>query len=268
MIGGGTIILGAGGISGGPDIVFRSSGANPSVINSVYKMKDNSGSLVKGLRFNTAWINSTPGSYNSTITASALGTSIFFVNATTTSSTINFLGNVGIGTTSPGYKLDVQGGDINASGSVRAAGVALTSDIRYKRNIASIKNSLDKILNLRGVTYDWRRDEFPERHFSDRRQLGVIAQEVEKEFPEAVDTDKDGYKSVAYTMLISPVIEAVKTLYNHQSTQDREIASVKAENTQLRTRAENTDNENAQLKKENAEIKARLERIEKALNSK
>ncbi|MGE5084970.1 MAG: tail fiber domain-containing protein, partial [Bacillota bacterium] len=170
-------------------------------------------------------------------------------------------GNLGIGTTAPGYKLDVQGGDINASGSVRAAGVALTSDIRFKKNIEEVKNPLEKILALRGVTYDWRRDEFPERHFSDRKQLGVIAQEVEKQFPEAVDTDKNGYKSVSYTSLVSPLIEAVRALYNRitriedqQTTQARQIASVQKEN--------------EILKKKNAELEARLNRIEKALGAK
>ncbi|MDG0815952.1 tail fiber domain-containing protein [Bdellovibrio svalbardensis] len=130
-------------------------------------------------------------------------------------------GSVGIGTLSPGYKLDVQGGDINASGSVRAAGVALTSDRRFKTNIETITHPLEKILALRGVTYDWRRAEFPERQFSARKQLGVIAQEVEKQFPEAVDTDKKGYKSVNYPSLIAPIIEAIRELASFKDEQSK-----------------------------------------------
>ena len=73
-------------------------------------------------------------------------------------------GNVGIGTITPSYKLDVQGGDINASGSVRAAGVALTSDIRFKKDIQTLDFSLEKLLSLRGVSYHWKQNEFPEHN--------------------------------------------------------------------------------------------------------
>lgn len=172
-------------------------------------------------------------------------------------------GNVGIGTTTPGYKLDVQGGDINASGSVRAAGVALTSDIRYKEDIAPLENVLEKILKIRGVSYNWKAEEFPEKQFNDRRQIGVIAQEVERQFPEVVDTNKDGFKSVNYPALVSPLIEAVKALY-------RDLFGVKAvQHAQTRQIASKADKEEIKkLKEENAEIKLRLEKLEKMLKSK
>ena len=44
------------------------------------------------------------------------------------------------------------------------------------------------------------------------RQIGVIAQEVEDIFPQVVHTDSQGYKSVEYSKLVAPLIEAVKTL--------------------------------------------------------
>ncbi len=146
---------------------------------------------------------------------------------------ITSAGRVGIGTTSPSYKLDVVG-DIHASGNVIAGSTTLTSDIRFKKNITSVTNSLDKILSLQGVTYDWRREEFPERQFNDRHQMGVIAQEVEKQFPEAVLTGPDGYKSVNYSSLVAPLINAVRELYLKWSSQDEELKIIKAENNALK----------------------------------
>jgi hypothetical protein len=187
-------------------------------------------------------------------------------------------GRLGVGTTTPTYKLDVQGGDINASGSVRAAGVALTSDIRYKRQIHPLDNSLQKLLTIRGVAYFWRTEEFPEKHFNDRRQVGVIAQEVERHFPEVVDTNKDGYKSVNYPALVAPLIEAIKELYDRlmgiEATQSKQIAA-KADNEALavaEAKIKKLEEDNAKIKvdygkikTENREIKSRLEEIERML---
>jgi Chaperone of endosialidase len=100
--------------------------------------------------------------------------SIYLQTNGTTKMSILPGGNVGIGTSTPGYPLDVVG-DINASGNVRAAGVVLTSDSRFKRNIQVLDSSLAKILRLRGVRYQWRTEEFPNRHFNSREQVGVIA---------------------------------------------------------------------------------------------
>ncbi len=102
-----TILLGAGGFSGGPDIVFRSAGAASSVISPVFKTKDSTGALQEALRFSPTWINSIPGSLNETVAMSALGTNIYTVSATPTSGNINFNVNVGIGTSSPFAKLSI-----------------------------------------------------------------------------------------------------------------------------------------------------------------
>ena len=72
------------------------------------------------------------------------------------------------------------------------------SDIKLKRNIRKIDNALYKILNLRGVNYEWRKEEFPSFNFEGGSKIGFIAQEVEKVLPELVNTENDGIKSVNY----------------------------------------------------------------------
>jgi len=112
---------------------------------------------------------------------------------------------VGIGTTSLTGTLNV-GGYYYSGGS----GTWTSSDIRYKENIATLANPIEKISKLRGVEFNWKPGTFNEPGISKRRQIGVIAQEIEKEFPLLVDTDAKGYKSVAYDRLSAVLLEAVK----------------------------------------------------------
>ncbi|MFP5385561.1 MAG: tail fiber domain-containing protein [Bacteriovoracia bacterium] len=146
-------------------------------------------------------------------------------------------GNLGIGTNAPSEKLHV-------IGNILASGTITPSDRRLKKNFATVENALEKINTLQTVTYDWRE---PEKHGS-ARQLGVIAQEVQKAFPEAVTKTDDGFLAVSYTSLISPVIAAVKELHvkvlslyeasgkqnSHLKEVSREIASMKKENKELK----------------------------------
>ena len=74
----------------------------------------------------------------------------------------------------------------------------------------SEQEATEKIQQLRGVTWEWR-DDAPEEA-KEQPGMGVIAQDVEKVFPELVETDDQGRKRVAYHGLIAPLIEAVKAL--------------------------------------------------------
>jgi len=142
--------------------------------------------------------------------------------------TVRPTGNIGIGTSTPGYKLDVQGGNVNSAGAYTNV-----SDRRLKQDIRPLKNSLEKIMQLEGVNYYWR-----DQSFDSSKQVGFIAQEVEKIFPEVVKTDSRGFKAMSYSQLVSPVVSAIKELF-HKWFDDsrsihREMASIKAENTKLK----------------------------------
>jgi len=96
------------------------------------------------------------------------------------------------------------------NGKVKSTGINETSDGRLKMNIVKIESALTKVLSMEGVTYDWRRTEFPERNFLAGKQYGLIAQELEKVIPELVDTDEEGWKSIEYSHIVPVLIEAIK----------------------------------------------------------
>jgi hypothetical protein len=134
-------------------------------------------------------------------------------------------GSVGIGVTSvpTGVKLLVEGGsteihgamDVNGlvtvNGNVRASDFIRTgSDSRYKLNVASVGNALDKVRQLDGVYFDYDTATYPEKNFAAGRHIGVIAQNVDTVLHEAVSQDADGYYSVAYEEMIPVLINAIK----------------------------------------------------------
>jgi len=80
-----------------------------------------------------------------------------------------------------------------------------SSDIALKKNINTIDSALDKVNQMRGVSFD--------RLDKDISSVGLIAQELEKVAPELVHDNKE-YKSVAYTNLTAYLIEAIKELSN------------------------------------------------------
>ncbi len=125
-------------------------------------------------------------------------------------------GRVGIGTDAPNAALDV-------IGQIRATGFLSPSDIRLKKDIVTLEGATEKLEQLRGVTYNWLKEDMPKE-----RQMGVIAQEVEKVFPEAVATHDNGFKSVNYDALVAPLIESIKERKNEIDALKKEVAILKA----------------------------------------
>ena len=123
-------------------------------------------------------------------------------------------------TTSATYELYVSG-DIYATGTITAA-----SDLRLKTNINTIENALEKVLALRGVTYEW--DLTKAKGRKEGVKMGVIAQEVEPIIPEVVTyaADVDEY-SVEYGNMTALLIEAVKEQQQIINTMRAEIETLK-----------------------------------------
>ena len=126
-----------------------------------------------------------------------------------------FLGNDG------GTEITALTLDMSAAGAATFNNdVTAFSDERLKSNITTLKSSLEKVLQMRGVSYT-RND-----NSEGGEKIGVIAQEVEKFYPQVVLTAKDeqGTKSVDYGRLTAVLIEAVKEL---SELVNRDISSIK-----------------------------------------
>jgi len=118
---------------------------------------------------------------------------------------------------------DFNTNEVRIHGSFKATASYMSSDQRWKRNIKPLESSLDKISNLQGVTYEWKTDEYPDFGLMEEKQIGLVAQDVEKELPELVSEDKDGYKAVSYTKLTAVLVEAVKELKAENQSQRKLI---------------------------------------------
>lgn len=157
-------------------------------------------------------VDSAPGALDTlNELAAAMGDDANFA----TTMTNNLAGKASTGTTiSAGNGLS-GGGDLsgnrtlsmsgNFTGSFTASGdITAYSDENLKYNIETIDGALGKVEGIRGVTWNRKED--------DSRATGVVAQELEAVLPEAVHTDAEGMKSVAYGNITGLLIEAVKEL--------------------------------------------------------
>uniref|UniRef100_UPI003784593F tail fiber domain-containing protein n=1 Tax=Daejeonella sp. TaxID=2805397 RepID=UPI003784593F len=140
-------------------------------------------------------------------------------------------GNMGIGSIpNASYKLHVAG-DINATGSVRASGVALSSDFRLKTNISSLNSAMKTLNLLSPVSYD-KKVSLADSVYS-KQELGFIAQEVQKVLPQLVTEgkDKDRLLSLDYISIIPLLTKAMQE-------QDVVIKDAQKENTTLKKQLE------------------------------
>jgi hypothetical protein len=157
---------------------------------------------------------------------------------TTIANTFTILknGNVGINKPNPSEALDIGTGWATVAPGF---GWLTPSDARYKTNIISLTNMLDKVMELRTVRYDLKTEAPSETGIS--RHIGFIAQELEQQFPEFVVTNANGYKSIAYDQLTPVLVEAIKE-------QQQEIETLKSENDKLNSLMDKLSKIEARLK--------------------
>jgi hypothetical protein len=118
--------------------------------------------------------------------------------------------SLGIGVASPAYKLDV-------NGQAHATSFPTSSDVRFKKNIKLIKNALEKVMKLRGVTYEWNEfiNNTRDGYALNSPVLGFIAQELELVVPELVskwklNEDCQDARAVDYPRVVVLLTEAIK----------------------------------------------------------
>jgi hypothetical protein len=104
--------------------------------------------------------------------------------------------------------------DSNAfvTGYVSAQNYHTASDIRLKKDITPVTNSLSRILALIPKYFYWKIEEFKEKHLSTKKQIGFIANEVETIIPEAVHTDKEGIKYIEYDKITPVMVGSIQEL--------------------------------------------------------
>lgn len=119
---------------------------------------------------------------------------------------------------------------VNPSGVAIANNYSTFSDRRLKDDINVLRGSLGKISQINGVSYQSKD--------SGERQIGVIAQEVEKVFPEAIqEVGEEHLKAVSYDMLLAVLIQSTKEL---KQQKDQEIAALLSRVEQLESQVDHS----------------------------
>lgn len=140
---------------------------------------------------------------------------------------IYYMGTVGIGTRTPSqlHALNIAGDfavelDSNGDGgNIKAHSFYYDSDQRLKQRIETIHNPMQTLHNLRGVSFDWKRNH--------KHDYGFIAQEVEEELPELVYEDAKGNLSVDYVKVLPFLVEALKEQQNEIEELRNEVQKLK-----------------------------------------
>jgi hypothetical protein len=144
--------------------------------------------------------------------ANVVGGAILTANNTDTQTFYIPMANTTSGSWSNGVVSDTKLFFVPSTGTLNASIFNSLSDAAEKTNVADIPDSLDTVLSLRGVEFNWRDN--------GTKSAGLIAQELEKTLPHLVATSKAGTKSVNYNGVIAYLIEAIRELNNKLENRD------------------------------------------------
>ena len=169
-----------------------------------------------------------------------------------------------------GAEVDLLSNDLVVAGDIQATNVYQTSDQRFKLNIIALKEQKeiqDNLSQIRGVTYNWKRDQFPDKNFDDKMQFGFLAQEVEEIYPDLVHTDGQGFKSINYIGFIPLLVDKLNQQENTITTLEETIKDMNSNEGNSESRIATNEVEIANLKDENEALNFRLKRLEQLVYS-
>ena len=142
-------------------------------------------------------------------------------------------GLVGIGTIAPQFTLDV-------AGLAHASSFPTSSDARLKTNVAKVSGVLEKLKNVRAVFFEWNEHYKSLGRSTGKREVGVVAQEIEAVFPELVTEWGDKkYKAIDYGRLAAVLLEAVKELAAHSEILSQQVRGLQKAAHPIRQAASN-----------------------------
>ena len=111
-----------------------------------------------------------------------------------------------------------------ASGSLTVAGdVTISSDARLKSNIVALGPTLISLLQLEAKSYTMKND------VEQKQKIGLLAQEVQKVFPELVSEDENGMLAVNYQALVPVLINALKEQENNYNELEKSLEILEKE---------------------------------------
>ncbi|MGB3947514.1 MAG: tail fiber domain-containing protein [Bacteroidia bacterium] len=238
---------------GNEALAVNSTGVN-NTANGYYALHDNNtGNNNTAMGYAAGYTNT--GSNNTflgtfaTGSASITNATAIGANAQVTASNSMVLGNnvnVGIGTTAPAYRLDVNG-SVNVNGTYYQNNSVFTSDQLFKNNVDSIQNALGLINQLKPRSFYFDTANVYGMNFNAEKQYGLIAQDVEQLLPELVSntskaatydtagtllTQAVNYKTLNYNAFTPILIKAMQEQQQGMSAQQQAIDSLTAK-TQL-----------------------------------
>jgi hypothetical protein len=126
-----------------------------------------------------------------------------------------------------------QSDQVDVFGNFRVYGnISYSSDQRFKSNIITLKEASKKLLKLRGVSYEFKTEEFKKFGLPSGPQIGFIAQELKEILPELVKEDGEGYLAINYQAIIPILVEGFKEHQVEIEQLNSKVALLESQTTQ------------------------------------
>ncbi len=157
--------------------------------------------------------------------------------------------------------------NVTVTGNLYATGeLASTSDIRLKTNLVKFTSGLEIIKSLNTYYFDWNKLAKKTYSYPDKKQIGLIAQEVEKLVPEIISTSTNGYLAIDYGKMAPVLVNAIKEQQIIIDKLENRISELEKKNESLTSKVDGFQS----MKSEINELKVMMKEVlvnKQALNS-